>query len=107
MKKLGRILGSLLLAACVLEAATSCGVTAGITGFNSGDRYVKTEVRYVLSNGECVWNVLEEYFDKQDRIRNLNEFVYTVRAANGLTQSRKVLHPGDVLIIPLEKKVNK
>lgn len=102
MRKIAKMVFFLALALAVMIATTSCGVMAAFWNHNSDDRYEKTEAYHIMRSGECEWTVLEEHFDKQDKIKNFGEFVYTVRAANGLTKNGRVMQPGDVLVIPLE-----
>jgi hypothetical protein len=58
-----------------------------------------------MRNGDTVWDVAENYFLDQDKIKTLNEFIYSVRYRNGLTQSNRIIQVGDAIYIPLSKKI--
>lgn len=88
----------------VLMFASSCGLDKKVHELLYPKYETKT-ARYIVKNGDTVWDVAENYFLEQDKIKNFNEFVYMVRHRNGFTQSKRVLKVGDVLYIPLSKRV--
>lgn len=95
-----------VILATVLMFATSFGLDKKIHSWMYPE-YKTTEIRYTMRVGDTVWDVAENYFLDQDKIHNLNEFIYMVRHYNGLTQSRRVVQAGDVIYIPLSKKITK
>ncbi len=90
----------------VFMFASSCGLDKKVESWLNPE-YETTEIKYVIRNGDTVWDVAENYFLEQDKIKNLNEFIYMVRRYNGLTQSKRVVQAGDVIYIPLSKKIIK
>lgn len=73
-------------------------------GLQFGKEYaISTEIR-IVGAGDTVNEIAEEYFDKQDKDRNLNEWIYNVQAANNLVGRKEPLQIGEVLVIPLYKE---
>lgn len=63
----------------------------------------KLEYHRVIK-GDTIWVIAESYFDKQDKINNLNEWIYTVRKANGF-HGKRHLQIGDIVVMPLQCRV--
>ncbi len=60
---------------------------------------------YVVQKNDTLWNIGERYISQQDKTRHLGEFVFSIRENNlDKLRNNRMLQPGDVLIIPLEKK---
>ena len=104
MERLFKLILATAMLVTVFVFATSCGLDKKIHSWLY-PKYKTTEVRYIMRNGDTVWDVAENYFLEQDKIRNLNEFIYMVRHRNGLTQSKRIVNAGDVIYIPLSKKI--
>lgn len=68
--------------------------------------YVQRVEYYKVKSGDTVWEICEDYFDKQDRYRNFNEFVYVIRHINKLP-GRPHIQIGDIIEIPLYVEVTR
>lgn len=92
MKKIG--------IALLLVAALLC------SGLNT--EYVKTEAHYTVQPGDTLWYIAGQYFNQQDKESHFGEFQWQIREANAdkFADNRR-LQPGDVIIIPLENRVDK
>ncbi len=104
MDKFFKFLLASVMLVTVFAFASSCGLDKQIHSWLY-PKYDTTIVRYVMRNGDTVWDIAENHFLKQDKIKNLNEFVYKVRRFNGLTQTKRLVQVGDVIYIPLHKKI--
>lgn len=68
--------------------------------------YVKCNESYTVKSGDTLWFIAGQYFNKQDKERHFGEFQWQIREANKqLFDNNRVLQPGDILVIPLEKQV--
>ncbi len=92
MKKIG--------IALLLAAALLC------SGLNT--EYVKTEAHYTVQPGDTLWYIAGQYFNQQNKESHFGEFQWQIREANAdkFADNRR-LQPGDVIIIPLENRVDK
>lgn len=67
--------------------------------------YVKTEAHYTVQNGDTLWYIAGKYFNKQDRHHHFGEWQWQIREANANKfADNRILQPGDVLVIPLERR---
>lgn len=67
--------------------------------------YKMVEKKHTVSQGQTVWGIATKYIDQQDKVKDLNEWVYIIRKVNHLEgQKLRNMQPGDVLTIPLEVK---
>lgn len=74
------------------------------SSFNT--EYIKSEVSYKVQQGDTLWYIAGKYFNKQDKEDHFGEFQWQIREANAdKFANNRMLQPGDVLIIPLERKV--
>ena len=74
--------------------------------FLTGGRGVKyaAENRYhTVSAGQTIWGIAAKYLPHQDRTRDVRELVYAIGKKNNL--QGYAIYPGQVLLIPLERKV--
>ncbi len=55
---------------------------------------------YVVRSGDTIWTIAERYYEKQDKYRTLDGFIYDISKENNGCN----ISPGDVLVIPLEIK---
>ena len=70
-------------------------------------RYELQTQWHSVKAGETLWSIACDYYDYQDRYKNMNEWSYWVRKANEHELKKtKYLQIGTVLAIPLEKKVD-
>lgn len=79
----------------------------GIECYQNRDDAFETECQKVtVAPNDTVWKIAGNYFDKQDRYNNFDEFLYYVRKDNNLVGEKAKLYiqPGDVLIIKLNKR---
>lgn len=68
--------------------------------------YTKSEAYYTVESGDTLWYIAGQYFNKQDRHQHFGEFQWQIKEANANKfANNRMLQPGDVLIIPLERKV--
>lgn len=67
--------------------------------------YELHEQWHVVKAGETFWSIGCDYFDQQDRITNLNEWIYHFRKYNDFNLRGKYLQIGDVVRVPLEVRV--
>lgn len=68
--------------------------------------YVNTTESYTVKSGDTLWYIAGKYFDKQDKEDHFGEFQWQIREANAdKFADNRSLQPGDVLIIPLSKRV--
>lgn len=104
MERCFKILLVIVMFFTVMMFANSCGLDKKIHALLN-PQYETTEVHYIMRHGDTVWNISENYFLEQDKIKSLDEFIYFVRQYNGLVQSKRIVQIGDVIIIPLSKKV--
>ena len=104
MERLFKFILATAMLVTVFVFATSCGLDRKIHSWLY-PKYKTTEIKYIMRNGDTVWDVAENYFLEQDKIKTLNEFIYSVRYRNGLTQSKHIVKMGDVIYIPLSKKI--
>lgn len=105
MERCFKLLLLIVMIFTVAMFATSCGLDRKLNSWLNPE-YETTEIRYTMQLGDTVWDIAEYYFVKQNRINNLNEFVYSVRHRNNLTQTKRVVRAGDVIIIPLSNKIS-
>ena len=80
---------------------------AGIECYQNSDDAFETEYQKVtVAGNDTVWKIAENYFDKQDRYNNFDEFLYYVRKDNNLVgeNAKLYIQPGDELIIKLNKR---
>ena len=59
-------------------------------------------IRHTVQTGETVWEIAERYADAQ--CKPFNEFVWIIGNENNL--AGKYIHPGDVLVIPMESSID-
>lgn len=104
MERFFKLTLALTMLVTVLVFASSCGLDKAIYSWLY-PKYETTEVYHIMRKGDTVWDISENYFLRQDRIKNLNEFIYMVRRYNGLINTKRMVQPGDVLVIPLGRKV--
>lgn len=104
MERLFKFILATAMLVTVFVFATSCGLDKKIYSWLY-PKYETTVIKHVIRNGDTVWDVAENYFLEQDKIKNLNEFIYMVRHRNGLTQSKRIVQVGDIIYIPLSKKI--
>jgi nucleoid-associated protein YgaU len=74
--------------------------------FVTGGRGVKyaAEQRYhTVAAGQTIWGIATKYLPEQDRTRDVRELAYNIGRANKL--EGYLIRPGQVLVIPLERKV--
>lgn len=73
---------------------------------NINTEYAETKAYYTVEAGDTLWSVAGQYYNKQDRHQHFGEFQWQIREANAdKFANNRMLQPGDVLIIPLERKV--
>lgn len=60
---------------------------------------------HVVMSGQTVWDIAGNYLHEQDKFPDVREFVHTIILENNI--KGKFIHPGDVLIIPLNVKSSK
>lgn len=66
--------------------------------------YKTVDQSYVVQKNDTLWSIGEKYISQQDKTRHLGEFVFLIRQNNpDKVSNNRMLQPGDVLIIPLEK----
>lgn len=62
--------------------------------------YEKTVEAHIVSRGETVWHIAEDYFDQQNKHKYFLAFMDAVYDEN--KHLGKYIQPGDVVYIPLE-----
>lgn len=80
-------------------------VAAACLSCQFGKSYALTNEYYTVKAGDTLWGIAESYYPQEQKITNFNEFVHNVRRENGFTSGRKMLQPGDVIVIPLHCEV--
>lgn len=76
------------------------------SGLNT--EYEKKEVHYTVQPGDTLWYIAGKYFNQQDKENHFGTFQWTIKEANEEKfADDRWLKPGDVLIIPLERRVDK
>ena len=63
----------------------------------------KVQVPVTVSYGDTLFNICGELKAEYDDKRGIQEIVYYARKQNGL-QGQKYIHPGDKLVIEVEKR---
>ena len=69
-------------------------------------KYELVETWHVVRPGETIWSIACDYYDEQQRYNDFGEWYYEVMRCNQhhLT-GRKFLQVGDVVGVPVEKRV--
>lgn len=67
--------------------------------------YELQEQWHTVKPGETFWSIGCDYFDQQDRIKNLSEWQYHFRKYNDFNLRSRFLQVGDVVRVPLEVRV--
>lgn len=67
-----------------------------------GNETKTSYIQHTVQAGETVWAIAESYADSQRK--PFNEFVYDIQSENKL--AGKHIHPGDVLVIPMESSID-
>lgn len=60
---------------------------------------------HIVSEGQTVWDVASLYMSEQDKTRDVRELVYDISKTNNIKNA--YIYPGQVLTIPLGKRVDK
>lgn len=77
-----------------------------LTG-GKGVQYAIEQRTHTVSSGQTVWGIATKYMPEQEKTRDVRELVYEIGELNSLPKRNWNIQPGDVLIIPLAKKVRK
>lgn len=77
-----------------------------LTG-GKGVQYAIEQRTHTVSEGQTVWGIATKYMPEQEKTRDVRELVYEIGELNSLPKRNWNIQPGDVLIIPLAKKVRK
>lgn len=80
--------------------------TIWLTG-GKGVQYAIEQRTHTVSSGQTVWGIATKYMPEQEKTRDVRELVYEIGELNSLPKRNWNIQPGDVLIIPLAKKVRK
>lgn len=87
-----------------------CGVAAllalliFVTGA-VGKKYAVEHRTHIVQVRENLFYIASKYANEQDKCNDLRELVYDIQQANGLKYD--TIYPGQVLTIPLARKVEK
>lgn len=69
--------------------------------------YIQTTEKYIVKEGDTIWYIAGQYFNKEEQIRHFGEFQWQICEKNrDKFNNERALKPGDVILIPLNKKVN-
>lgn len=72
----------------------------------AGSKQYAVEHRtHIVSEGQTMWDIASLYMSRQDKTRDVRELVYDISQANGIKNA--YIYPGQVLTIPLTRKVEK
>lgn len=66
--------------------------------------YVVEREYHVVKTGQTLWDIAADNIDKQDRTKDIREFIDTIRDANHIKGTQYIM-PGDCLVIPLHKEL--
>lgn len=80
-------------------------VVAALLCVGMDTNYELATKHHVVREGQTIWGIATRYMPEQDRTRDVRELVYEIGRANNLKGYK--IHPGDVLIIPLQVEVKK
>lgn len=89
-----------------LIAAALLAAMIWLTG-GKGVRYAVENKYHTVTDGQTVWGIATKYMPQQSKTRDVRELVYEIGRLNSLPKRNWNIQPGDVLIIPLAKKVRK
>lgn len=87
-----KLITLILLAVCVVLAN------------NIKTEYVVEREYHVVKTGQTLWDIAADNIDKQDRTKDIREFIDTIRDANHIKGTQYIM-PGDCLVIPLHKEL--
>lgn len=87
-----------------LLAAALLAAMIWLTG-GKGVQYAVENKYHVVGDGQTVWGIATKYFPEQNKTRDIRELVHDIRQANNIRDC--IIRPGDVLVIPLSKRVDK
>ena len=74
---------------------------------NVGNNYAVEMRTHSVRIGETLWEVAWDYIPQQDKTKDVWELIYDIQQANKLDPKSTALVPGQKLIIPLARKVEK
>lgn len=74
---------------------------------NVGNNYATETRTHSVRIGETLWEIAWQYMPQQDKTKDVWELIYDIQQANKLDQKSAALVPGQKLIIPLARKVEK
>ncbi len=89
-----------VIIAAILVIASFFLVINGASG-----EYSVEYAHHTVKAGQTVWEIASDYMGEQDKTNDVRELVWDIARTNNIQQ--KYIHAGDVLTIPLYKKVNK
>lgn len=70
-----------------------------------GTHYACERRVHVVRDGETLFQIAQQYAPQQDRWDDLRGIVCDIQDANGMSlSSRNNLQPGQIIIVPLNKK---
>lgn len=85
----------------LLKMLAMCAVLLGVMCYPF-HTYEKQDITVAVQAGDTVWGIAESYFDKQDKCRTMDEFLWEIKEANkGKFKTWGLVSVGDELIIPL------
>lgn len=88
---MGKALSMLMVVVAVCFMAVDCMPKQEISNITA---------RHQVQVSETVWEIAEKHFDRQNKYKDMNEFVFVIRQKNNLL-GNKMLHAGRVIEIPL------
>lgn len=88
----------IITGSCVIGAALLC---AGMAAYDDGKNAVLVEETYVVKSGDTIWDIAEEYLQKNTATRRyILEYKEGIEQNNPWLLDRKgVIYPGDCLKI--------
>lgn len=66
--------------------------------------FEKEECKVTVAAGDTVWGIAGKLYNRQDRYRNFEEFIWNIRKDNGLEGKKLNIQPGKELTINLFKR---
>ena len=83
--------------------AVLVAATLFLTGASSNaKKLILKEDLHIVRPGQTVWGIATKYMPQQEGTKDVRELVHDIRERNGLKLGNCTVHPGQVLVIPLQ-----
>lgn len=66
--------------------------------------YKQELVSVSITNGTTLWDIADHFFDKQDKAKRIDEFVYDISVYNNIGGNDHI-RPGQKIVVPLYKEI--